>query len=140
MQVATSNPVPHRAQLGPPNFVRVFTAYEDDGQNRRRSGKRHGWRPLREICDGLPSRLTVAPVQNHHGPRVHTTVLLELLATHIDPAEFAGCGFRCLVRRPCAARIVGGSEIGGPAAHRGSRPTPIYVRLPRFASAGHNQL
>ena len=66
------------AQLGA-SVVRVFTAYETEGQDMQRAWDRVV-AALREMCDrAAPHGITLA-IQNHHDLALHTEALLELLA------------------------------------------------------------
>ncbi len=64
-------------QLGA-SIVRVFTAYEIDGQDLQKQ-----WRcvveVLREMCDRAAAYGVTVAVQNHHDVGLHTDALLELL-------------------------------------------------------------
>ena len=66
------------AELGA-GVVRIFTAYETDGQEPQANWRRVVT-TIREMCDrAAPYGVTIA-IQNHHDLAVHTDALLELLA------------------------------------------------------------
>jgi sugar phosphate isomerase/epimerase len=66
------------AQVGA-RVVRIFTAYEVDGQDPQAQ-----WRrcvaAMREMCDRAADQGVTIAIQNHHDLALHTTALLELLA------------------------------------------------------------
>lgn len=66
------------AELGA-SVVRIFTAYEPDGQDSQAQWNR-AVTSIREMCDRAATyRLTIA-IQNHHDLALHTDALLDLLA------------------------------------------------------------
>jgi sugar phosphate isomerase/epimerase len=71
------------AQLGA-TIVRVFTAYESEGQD-----SQVNWRrvvaALREMCDRAAAHGVTIAIQNHHDLALHTDALLELLADIARP-------------------------------------------------------
>lgn len=66
------------AQLGAP-IVRIFTAYEADGQDPQAQWKRCVT-AIREMCDRAAALGVTIAIQNHHDLALHTDALLELLA------------------------------------------------------------
>lgn len=66
------------AQLGA-TIVRIFTAYEMDGQDSQSQWKRCVT-AIREMCDRAAAHGVTIAVQNHHDIALHTEALLELLA------------------------------------------------------------
>jgi sugar phosphate isomerase/epimerase len=66
------------AELGA-TVVRIFTAYEGNGQDYQSLWNR-GVAAIREMCDRAASRDVTIAIQNHHDLAVHTDALLELLA------------------------------------------------------------
>ncbi len=66
------------AQLGTP-VVRIFTAYEVEGQDLQAQ-----WRrcvaAIREMCDRASAHGVTIAIQNHHDLGLHTEALLEMLA------------------------------------------------------------
>jgi sugar phosphate isomerase/epimerase len=69
------------AQLGA-KVVRIFTAYEMDGQDSQAQWKRCV-SAIREMCDRAAAHGVTIAIQNHHDIALHTEALLELL-TDID--------------------------------------------------------
>jgi sugar phosphate isomerase/epimerase len=65
-------------QLGA-NIVRIFTAYEIDGQDPQMQWKRCV-AAIREMCDRAAAHGVTIAIQNHHDLALHTESLLELLA------------------------------------------------------------
>lgn len=114
------------SQLGA-SVLRVFTAYEVDGQ-----GPQAVWDrvvgALKEICDRAAAcGLTVA-VQNHHDIAVHSEALLELLGDVDRP--------NCKLAFDAWSPALRGEDLYH-AARRMAPHTAIttnadYVRLPRF--------
>lgn len=79
MQIAYVEALCYMAgKLGAP-LVRVFTAYEIDGQSPH-AAWRDVVRTLQEMADRAAAHRVTLAVQNHHDVGVHTDVLLELLA------------------------------------------------------------
>jgi sugar phosphate isomerase/epimerase len=66
------------AQLGA-KFVRIFTAYESDGQDPQAQWTRCV-AAIREMCDRAAAHGVTIAIQNHHDLGLHTEALLELLA------------------------------------------------------------
>lgn len=66
------------AQLGA-SIVRIFTAYEMDGQDPQAQWKRCVT-TIREMCDRAAAHGVTIAIQNHHDIALHTDALLELLA------------------------------------------------------------
>ena len=69
------------AQIGA-SIVRIFTAYEADGQSLQVQWDRC-CAAIREMCDRAASHGVTIAIQNHHDIALHTDALLELL-TDID--------------------------------------------------------
>lgn len=71
------------AQLGA-SVVRIFTAYEVEGQDPQAH-----WRrvvvTIREMCDRAAAQSVTLAIQNHHDLALHTDALLELLADIARP-------------------------------------------------------
>jgi sugar phosphate isomerase/epimerase len=65
-------------QVGAP-IVRIFTAYEVDGQDPQAQWKRCV-AAIREMCDRAAAQGVTIAIQNHHDLALHTDALLELLA------------------------------------------------------------
>ena len=66
------------SQLGA-KVVRIFTAYEMEGQDLQAQGKRCV-AAIREMCDRASVHGVTIAIQNHHDLALHTEALLELLA------------------------------------------------------------
>jgi sugar phosphate isomerase/epimerase len=66
------------AQLGT-RFVRIFTAYEVEGQDPQAQWKRCT-SAIREMCDRAAAHGVTIAIQNHHDVALHTEALIELLA------------------------------------------------------------
>jgi sugar phosphate isomerase/epimerase len=66
------------AQLGG-SVVRIFTAYEMDGQDLQTQWKRCVT-AIREMCDRAAAHGVTIAIQNHHDLALHTIALLEMLA------------------------------------------------------------
>jgi sugar phosphate isomerase/epimerase len=114
------------AELGAP-LVRVFTAYEVDGQSPQVTWQRVV-AGLREICDRAAACGVTVAVQNHHDLGVHTDVLLELLGEVDRP--------NCRAAFDAWSPALRGEPLYQ-AARRMAPHTAIttnadYVRLPRY--------
>ena len=66
------------AQLGA-KVVRIFTAYEMDGQDPQAQWNRCVT-AIREMCDRAAAHGVTIAIQNHHDLALHTTALVELLS------------------------------------------------------------
>jgi sugar phosphate isomerase/epimerase len=66
------------AQLGT-RLVRIFTAYEVEGQDPQAQWKRCT-SAIREMCDRAAAHGVTIAIQNHHDVGLHTAALLEMLA------------------------------------------------------------
>ena len=66
------------AQVGA-KIVRIFTAYEIEGQDLQAQWKRCV-AAIREMCDRAAAHGVIIAIQNHHDLALHTGALLELLA------------------------------------------------------------
>jgi sugar phosphate isomerase/epimerase len=114
------------AELGAP-VVRVFTAYEVDGQSPQVTWQRVV-AGLREICDRAAACGVTIAVQNHHDLGVHTDVLLELLG-EVDRSN-------CRAAFDAWSPALRGESLYE-AARRMAPLTAIttnadYIRLPRY--------
>lgn len=114
------------AELGA-SVVRVFTAYEVDGQNPNATWARVA-AALREAADRAAEHGVTLAVQNHHDLGVHTDVLLELLGDVDRPNCKAGFDAWSPALRgenlyQAALRM---------APHTAITTNADYVRLPRF--------
>jgi sugar phosphate isomerase/epimerase len=114
------------AELGA-SVVRVFTAYEVQGQSLHATWQRVVG-CLREICDRAAAYGVTIAVQNHHDLAVHTDVLLELLEDVDRP--------NCKAALDAWSPALRGEQLYE-AARRMAPYTAIttnadYVRLPRY--------
>ncbi|MBX7208746.1 MAG: sugar phosphate isomerase/epimerase [Verrucomicrobiaceae bacterium] len=66
------------AQLGT-KIIRIFTAYEVEGQDPQAQWKRCT-SAIREMCDRVAVHGVTIAIQNHHDVGLHTAALLEMLA------------------------------------------------------------
>lgn len=66
------------AQLGT-KIIRIFTAYEVEGQDPQAQWKRCAT-AIREMCDRAAAHGVIIAIQNHHDVGLHTEALIELLA------------------------------------------------------------
>ena len=113
-------------QLGA-QIVRVFTAYEADGQSPHALWDR-AVRALREVCDRAAAYGVTIAVQNHHDIAVHSDSLVELLGDIDRP--------NCKLAFDAWSPALRGEDLYS-AALRMAPHTVIttnadYVRLPRF--------
>ena len=114
------------AALGAP-VVRVFTAYETEGQD-----PQVGWRrvvaALREMCDRAAAHGVTIAIQSHHDLALHTSALLDLLGEINRP--------NCKLGFDAWSPALRGEDLY--AAARQAAPHTIittnadYVRVPRF--------
>jgi sugar phosphate isomerase/epimerase len=114
------------AQLGA-SVVRIFTAYEVDGQSTQAIWDRVV-RTLKEICDRVAAHGLTVAIQNHHDIAVHSEALLELLGDVDRP--------NCKLGFDAWSPALRGEDLYA-AARRMAPHTAIttnadYVRLPRF--------
>ena len=114
------------AELGA-SVVRVFTAYEVDGQSPQAI-----WtsvvRTLREMCDRAAAHGVTVAVQNHHDVGVHTDALLEMLSDIDRP--------NCKVGFDAWSPALRGEDpyeaAKKMAPHAAITTNADYVRFPRF--------
>lgn len=114
------------AELGA-SLVRIFTAYESDGQDGQSLWNRVV-AAVREMCDRAAAHGVTIAIQNHHDLALDTAALLELLADINRPN--CKVGFDAW---SCALR----GENLREAAHRAAPHTAIttnadYIRVPRY--------
>lgn len=107
--------------------VRVFTAYETEGQD-----PQAGWRrvvaALREMCDRVAAHGLTVAVQNHHDLALHTDSLLDLLGDVDRP--------NCKLGFDAWSPALRGEDVRV-AARKAAPHTVIttnadYVRVPRY--------
>ena len=109
------------------DIIRVFTAYEVDGQSPQAVWDRVV-RALREICDRAAAENVTIAVQNHHDIAVHSDALLELLGDVGRP----NCKLGFDAWSP-ALRSENLYETARQLApHTAITTNADYVRLPRF--------
>jgi sugar phosphate isomerase/epimerase len=127
MQIAYAETLARTAAELGASVVRVFTAYEVDGQSPQATWQRVV-ASLREISDRAAACGVTVAVQNHHDLGVHSDVLLELLQDVDRPNCRAGfdAWSPALRGEPLyqAARRM--------APHTAITTNADYVRLPRY--------
>ncbi len=114
------------AELGA-SVVRVFTAYEADGQDLQAQ-----WRrvvvTLREMCDRAAAHGVTLAIQNHHDVGLHTDALLELLLEINRP--------NCKLGFDAWSPALRGEDLyesaKKAAPHTVITTNADYVRVPRF--------
>ncbi len=127
MQIAYAEALARLAADLGASVLRVFTAYEVEGQSPQATWQRVVG-CLREICDRAASYDVTVAVQNHHDLAVHTDVLLELLGDVDRP--------NCRVAFDAWSPALRAEPLYE-AARRMAPYTAIttnadYVRLPRY--------
>jgi len=109
------------------SIVRVFTAYEADGEDATASWRRVVT-ALREAADRAAEYQIMLAVQNHHDVALHTDALLELVSDVDRP--------NCRLGFDAWSPALRGEDL--PEAARKAAPYTVmttnadYVRLPRF--------
>jgi sugar phosphate isomerase/epimerase len=114
------------ARLGA-SVVRVFTAYEVEGQSPHATWDRVVG-VLREMCDRAREYGVTVAVQNHHDIAVHTDALLELLGD-VD-RENCRLGFDAWSPALRGEDLYEAARRAAP--HAAITTNADYVRLPRF--------
>jgi sugar phosphate isomerase/epimerase len=114
------------ARLGA-EFVRVFTAYESEGQSPQAVWQRVVV-ALREICDRAAHHGLTVAVQNHHDLAVHTAALLELL--HDIDRPSCKLGFDAWSPALRGEDLYEAARLAAP--HTAITTNADYVRLPRY--------
>jgi sugar phosphate isomerase/epimerase len=109
------------------SIVRVFTAYENSGQNIHALWQRTV-SALREICDRAASHGMTIAIQNHHDLAVHTDVLLELL--HDIERPNCKLGFDAWSPALRGEDLHAAARLAAP--HTAITTNADYVRLPRY--------
>jgi len=114
------------SQLGA-SIVRVFTAYEVDGQDLQGMWNRTV-AALREMCDRAAAHGVTIAIQNHHDLALHTDALLELLADISRP--------NCKLGFDAWSPALRGEDLYA-AARKAAPHTAIttnadYIRVPRY--------
>jgi sugar phosphate isomerase/epimerase len=127
MQIAYVQALARVARQLDADIIRVFTAYEVDGQSPQAVWDRVV-RALREICDRAAAENVTIAVQNHHDIAVHSDALLELLGDVGRP----NCKLGFDAWSP-ALRSENLYETARQLApHTAITTNADYVRLPRF--------
>ena len=127
MQIAYVQALARVARQLDADLIRVFTAYEVEGQSPQAVWDRVV-RALREICDRAAAENVTIAVQNHHDIAVHSDALLELLGDVDRP--------NCKLGFDAWSPALRGENLYETA--RKLAPQTVittnadYVRLPRF--------
>ena len=79
MQIAYVESLARMAQALDCRIIRIFTAYEVEGQDHQFQWKRCV-STIQEMCDRAAAHGVTIAIQNHHDVGLHTTALLEMLA------------------------------------------------------------
>lgn len=108
-------------------FVRVFTAYEVQGQGIQATWQRMV-RGLREMCDRATKHGMTIAIQNHHDIAVHTMALLELL--HDVDRPNCKLGFDAWSPALRGENLYDAARLAAP--HTAITTNADYVRLPRY--------
>jgi sugar phosphate isomerase/epimerase len=127
MQIAYVESLSRLAAEVGAKVVRVFTAYEREGQSA--NGVWHGVvKCLREMCDRAARFGVTIAVQNHHDIAVHSDALLELLHD-VDRAN-------CKLGFDAWSPALRGEDLYDAARkmapHTAITTNADYIRLPRF--------
>ena len=127
MQIAYVQALARLARQLDARIVRVFTAYEVDGQSPQVVWDRVV-RALREMCDRAVAEVVTIAVQNHHDIAVHSDALLELLGDVDRP--------NCKLGFDAWSPALRGENLYETARrlapHTVITTNADYVRLPRF--------
>jgi len=127
MQIAYVQALARLARQLDAHIIRVFTAYEVDGQSPQVVWDRVV-RALREMCDRAAAEEVTIAVQNHHDIAVHSDALLELLGDVDRP--------NCKLGFDAWSPALRGENLYETARrlapHTVITTNADYVRLPRF--------
>lgn len=127
MQIAYIQALVRVARQLDADIIRVFTAYEVEGQSPQAVWDRVV-RALREICDRAAAENVTIAVQNHHDIAVHSDALLELLGDIDRP--------NCKLGFDAWSPALRGENLYETARqlapHTAITTNADYVRLPRF--------
>lgn len=127
MQIAYVQALARLARQLDARIIRVFTAYEADGQSPQAVWDRVV-RALREMCDRAAAEDVTIAVQNHHDIAVHSDALLELLGDVDRP--------NCKLGFDAWSPALRGENLYEAARqlapHTVITTNADYVRLPRF--------
>jgi sugar phosphate isomerase/epimerase len=114
------------AELGA-SVVRVFTAYETEGQHAQWLWN-HVVLGLREMCDRAAAHGVTLAIQNHHDLALHTHALLELLAD-IDRSN-CKLGFDAWSPALRGEDLYEAARLAAP--HTAITTNADYIRVPRY--------
>ncbi len=127
MQIAYVQTLARVARQLDADIIRVFTAYEVEGQSPQAVWDRVV-RALREICDRAAAENVTIAVQNHHDIAVHSDALLELLGDVGRP--------NCKLGFDAWSPALRGENLYETARqlapHTAITTNADYVRLPRY--------
>jgi sugar phosphate isomerase/epimerase len=113
------------AQVGA-KIVRIFTAYDVEGQDMQAQWKRCAG-AIREMCDRAAAHGVTIAIQNHHDVGLHTEALLELLAD-IDRPN-CKLGFDAWSPALRGEPLYKAAKLAAP--HAVLTTNADYIRLPR---------
>ena len=113
-------------QLGA-SVVRIFTAYEVEGQDPQAEWKRCVT-TIREMCDRAAAQGVTIAIQNHHDIGLHTVALLELI-TEIDRPN-CKIGFDAWSPALRGEDLYESAKMAAP--HTVLTTNADYIRVPRF--------
>ena len=113
------------AQLGA-KIVRIFTAYEVEGQDLQAQWKRCVT-AIREMCDRAAAHGVFIAIQNHHDLALHTEALLELL-TDIDRPN-CKLGFDAWSPALRGESLYDAAKLAAP--HTAITTNADYIKVPR---------
>jgi len=127
MQIAYVQTLARVARQLDADIIRVFTAYEVEGQSPQAVWDRVV-RALREICDRAAAENVTIAVQNHHDIAVHSDALLEVLGDGGRP--------NCKLGFDAWSPALRGENLYETARqlapHTAITTNADYVRLPRY--------
>lgn len=126
-QIAYVESLAHIARELGAKFVRIFTAYENDGQDLQWQ-----WRncvsTIREMCDRAAAHGVSLAIQNHHDIGLHTESLIELL-TDIDRPN-CHLGFDAWSPALRGENLYESAKLAAP--HTVITTNADYLRTPRY--------
>ena len=125
-QIAYVESLAHLApQLGA-KIVRIFTAYEVEGQDLQMQWKRCAG-AIREMCDRAAAHGVIIAIQNHHDLALHTEALLELLADVDRPN--CKLGFDAWSPALRGESLYDAAKLAAP--HTAMTTNADYIKVPR---------
>jgi sugar phosphate isomerase/epimerase len=125
-QIAYVESLAHIAAKVGAKVVRIFTAYEVEGQDPQVQWKRCAT-TIREMCDRAASHGVSIAIQNHHDVGIHTEALLELLAD-IDRPN-CGLGFDAWSPALRGESLYEAARLAAP--HTLITTNADYIKVPR---------